>query len=52
LSLYSTPPFGIEGKKAVASSPETARLKKLGGRVRDADQRLIYSQFAFDPFPL
>ena len=26
LSLWSTPPFGIEGKKAVAFNPETARF--------------------------
>jgi len=39
LSLYSTPPFGIESKKAVAFNPETARFKKLGA-LTYADERL------------
>jgi hypothetical protein len=39
LSLYSTPPFGIEGKKAVAFGPETARFEKLGA-LTYADERL------------
>ena len=39
MSLKSTPPFGIEGKKAVAFCPETARFEKLGA-LTYADERL------------